>query len=45
MGILQIADVTKGEMPKTGGNGVALWAMAGAALAAAGVFAMRRRNA
>ncbi|OFK32090.1 prealbumin-like fold domain-containing protein [Corynebacterium sp. HMSC064E08] len=45
VGILQIADVTKGEMPKTGGNGVALWAMAGAALAAAGVFAMRRRNA
>ena len=45
VGILQIADVTKGEMPKTGGNGVALWALAGAAMAAAGVFAMRRRNA
>lgn len=45
VGILQIADVTKGEMPKTGGSGVALWALAGAALAAAGVFAMRRRNA
>ncbi|WP_141748289.1 prealbumin-like fold domain-containing protein, partial [Corynebacterium sp. HMSC071F07] len=43
VGILQVADITKGALPKTGGEGVGLWALAGAAIVAAGCLALRRR--
>jgi len=43
VGILQVADITKGALPKTGGEGVGLWALAGAAIIAAGCLALRRR--
>ena len=45
VGILQVADTTKGTLPKTGGEGVGLWALAGAAIIAAGCLALRRRPA
>lgn len=44
VGILQVADITKGALPKTGGEGVGLWALAGAAIIAAGCLALRRRQ-
>ena len=43
IGVLQVADITKGALPKTGGEGVGLWALAGAAIVAAGCLALRRR--
>lgn len=43
LGIIQIADVTTGELPKTGGLGIPVWAMLGAALVLGGSLAMRRR--
>lgn len=43
VGILQVADITKGALPKTGGEGVGLWALAGGAIVAAGCLALRRR--
>ena len=43
IGVLQVADITKGALPKTGGEGVGLWALAGAAIIAAGCLALRRR--
>ena len=45
LGVLQVADITKGALPKTGGEGVDLWALAGAAIVAAGCLALRRRRA
>lgn len=45
IGVLQVADITKGALPKTGGEGVGLWALAGAAIVAAGCLALRRRPA
>lgn len=45
IGILQIADVTKGELPKTGGSGVGLWALAGAVLVILGCCVLWRRRA
>ena len=45
IGVLQVADITKGTLPKTGGEGVGLWALAGAAIIAAGCLALRRRPA
>lgn len=44
IGVLQVADITKGALPKTGGEGVGLWALAGAAIVAAGCLALRRRR-
>lgn len=43
IGVLQVADITKGALPKTGGEGVGLWALAGGAIVAAGCLALRRR--
>lgn len=45
IGVLQVADITKGALPKTGGEGVGLWALAGGAIVAAGCLALRRRPA
>lgn len=45
IGILQIADVTKGELPKTGGSGVGLWALTGAVLVIIGCCVLWRRRA
>ena len=44
IGILQIADVTKGELPKTGGSGVAV-GLVGLTLVGAGWVVTRRRTA
>lgn len=43
--ILTVADTKSGELPKTGGNGVAWWAAGGIAIAAAGALLMYRRRA
>lgn len=43
--ILTVADTKSGELPKTGGNGVAWWAAGGMAIAAAGALLMYRRRA
>ncbi|WP_256173088.1 SpaA isopeptide-forming pilin-related protein [Brevibacterium sp. HMSC22B09] len=43
--ILTVADTKSGELPKTGGNGVAWWAAGGMAIAAAGALIMYRRRA
>ncbi|WOH94326.1 SpaA isopeptide-forming pilin-related protein [Corynebacterium urealyticum] len=43
--ILQVADTTAGKLPKTGGYGVGLLGLIGAALAAAGLVLGRRKTA
>lgn len=43
--ILQVADTASGELPKTGGYGVGLVALVGAALAGAGLLLGRRKTA
>ena len=43
--ILTVSDTKSGELPKTGGNGVAWWAAGGMAIAAAGALLMYRRRA
>lgn len=43
--ILQVADTTAGELPKTGGHGVGLVGLIGAALAGAGLLLGRRKTA
>lgn len=44
LGVLQVADITKGTLPKTGGEGVGLWALTGVTIIAAGCLALRRRR-
>ncbi len=44
LGVLQVADITKGALPKTGGEGVGLWALTGVTIIAAGCLALRRRR-
>ncbi|VEH73757.1 DUF6923 family protein [Corynebacterium segmentosum] len=45
VGIIQIADVSKGELPKTGGAGVIPWVIAGATIILLGCVVLRRRKA
>ena len=40
---IQVADVTQGQLPRTGKAGVGLWALAGAVLIGLGAFVARRR--
>ncbi|MDY3127254.1 MAG: SpaA isopeptide-forming pilin-related protein [Corynebacterium sp.] len=43
--LIQVADVTSGELPRTGGLGIAPWTVLGAIIAAFGAVAVRRRAA
>ncbi|WP_448853115.1 LPXTG cell wall anchor domain-containing protein [Corynebacterium frankenforstense] len=43
VGVLKVADVRKGTLPKSGGNGVAWWLLAGLALLGAAALINRRR--
>lgn len=44
VGIIQIADIRKGELPKTGGAGVGLWVLTGSLIVITGCTALRRRQ-
>lgn len=43
VGVLKVADVRTGTLPKAGGNGVAWWLLAGVALRGAAALTTRRR--
>lgn len=42
--LLVVADTASGKLPKTGGNGVLVWALAGLMMAGGGALWMRRRQ-
>ncbi|PMD05824.1 fimbrial assembly protein [Brevibacterium paucivorans] len=42
--VLTVADTVSGELPKTGGNGVWVWALGGLVMAGGGALWMRRRK-
>lgn len=42
--LLRVADTSSGKLPKTGGNGVMVWALAGLMMAGGGALWMRRRK-
>ena len=42
--IMQVTDTKTGKLPKTGGNGVLLWTLFGAVIAACGWFWTRRQQ-